>query len=157
MRIDIGAGDALEPGWISWDLRDGRDASALDAGDSTVDEIRASHVLEHVGHRKTLSVLREWRRVLKPGGRLFVAVPDFEAIVGHMAHTAETGAPADPQCELYIMGGQVDERDYHRAIFSEEKLRSLLASAGFDRIAVVGAEGANCSRHWCSLNMEAFK
>lgn len=36
----------------------------------------ASHVLEHIPWYKTEEVLREWVRVLKPGGVLEVWVPD---------------------------------------------------------------------------------
>jgi hypothetical protein len=90
---------------------------------------------------------------LAPGGRLFVAVPDFDKVVCAM----EQNVP-DPNLEAYIMGGQTDVHDFHCAIFNEGKLRQLLELAGFQRIAEVGKEGEkwNCSHHWCSLNMEAF-
>ena len=65
---------------------------------------------------------------------------------------------ADPSIEAYLMGGQTDENDFHHAIFTAAKLHDQLESAGFSRIAVVHhAEGKNCSRHFISLNMEAYK
>jgi ubiquinone/menaquinone biosynthesis C-methylase UbiE len=42
--------------------------------------IYASHVIEYFDINEVKEVLREWRRVLKPGGELRVAVPDFEAM-----------------------------------------------------------------------------
>lgn len=154
MKIDIGAGNTIEDGWVSWDIKDGRDCRDLDGiADSSVDEIRASHVLEHVPMCHTMVALREWRRVLKPGGRLFVAVPDFAKIVACIV-----AGSADPSIEAYLMGGQTDENDFHHAIFTAAKLHDQLESAGFSRIAVVHhAEGKNCSRHFISLNMEAYK
>jgi len=51
------------------------DAHRLDFGDGTFDGITASDVLEHLQHDSL--ALREWRRVLKPGGWLIVFVPAF--------------------------------------------------------------------------------
>lgn len=153
MRLNIGAGADIEDGWTRWDIADGNQAERIDLPDASVDEIRASHVLEHIPRNLTLPTLKEWRRVLRPGGRLFVAVPDFDLIVSAMLESVP-----DPNMEAYIMGGQTDQHDYHCAIFNEEKLRALLSAAGFARIAKTGRVGEswNCSHHWCSLNMEGF-
>ena len=48
---------------------------------NSVDLIYASHVLEYFDRNEVKNVLGEWYRVLKKGGLLRVAVPDFEAIV----------------------------------------------------------------------------
>ena len=69
-----------------WDHIDGGDYPHLDSKDilnlpykdDTVDLIYASHVLEYFDIVEVKEVLREWRRVLKPGGELRIAVPDFE-------------------------------------------------------------------------------
>jgi predicted SAM-dependent methyltransferase len=153
MRMNIGAGADAEEGWIPWDIAHGNYAQRITMPDGCIEEIRASHVLEHIARVETLPTLKEWRRVLKPGGRLFVAVPDFDRIVSAMGQGID-----DPNMEAYIMGGQTDVHDFHCAIFNESKLRQLLEMAGFQRIAEVGKEGQkwNCSHHWCSLNMEAF-
>ena len=42
--------------------------------------IYASHVFEYFDRQEAEKVLREWHRVLVPGGTLRIAVPDFEAI-----------------------------------------------------------------------------
>lgn len=153
MRLNIGAGADTEEGWTAWDIDDCNLAQRITLPDASVDEIRASHVLEHIPRAETLPTLKEWKRVLKPGGRLFVAVPDFDRIVSAMLDGAE-----DANMEAYIMGGQTDAHDFHHALFNEDKLRKLLDAAGFSRIAPCGKQGAawNCSHHWCSLNMEAF-
>lgn len=49
------------------------DASALSFPDATFDRVIAAHVLEHL-YRPHL-VLREWNRVLKPGGILTLVLP----------------------------------------------------------------------------------
>lgn len=45
--------------------------------DCMFDEVRSSHVLEHLPQSKTLKALTEWYRVLKPGGVFRVIVPDL--------------------------------------------------------------------------------
>lgn len=153
IKIDIGAGGREEPGWISWDIKQQRHASDMsELADATVSEIRACHVLEHVPMAATLPTLVEWFRVLKPGGRLYVAVPDFPMIADLML-----GGSQDSNLERYIMGGQTDEDDFHYAIFSSHKLGCMMLSAGFERTRKMPPEGPNTSQHWCSLNMECFK
>lgn len=59
--------------------------------DGVLDYIFSSHLLEDF--QDTESVLREWLRVLKPGGRLIVFCPDEQRF---RAHCARTGQPYNP-------------------------------------------------------------
>lgn len=45
--------------------------------DNVFDEIRSSHVLEHIHQSKTILTIKEWYRVLKAGGQLRIIVPDL--------------------------------------------------------------------------------
>jgi 8-oxo-dGTP diphosphatase len=47
-------------------------------------EVRASHVIEHFFTSEWPEVLREWLRVLKPGGTLRLAMPDLRIIVDNL-------------------------------------------------------------------------
>ena len=103
--------DAPLEGWDNLDIKQGRAVYPLDMLDASVDEIRASHVLEHFPRAQAMAVLREWVRVLKPGGLLRVAVPDF----GVIAEAYVAGEALDT--EGYVMGGQVDRHDFHHALY----------------------------------------
>ena len=80
--IDIGVGrvdtvdgeDALPvPGVQGWDKDDG-DATFMEAvPDEAYDFVYTSHILEHIGN-PTLA-LKNWWRILKPGGHLILYVP----------------------------------------------------------------------------------
>ena len=61
---------------------DSKDIFNLPYEDNSVDLIYASHVIEYFNREEVKDVLNEWIRVLKPNGKLRLAVPDFEVIVG---------------------------------------------------------------------------
>ncbi len=46
-----------------------------------MDEILASHLIEHLPRHDVIRALREWYRVLKIGGKLIVRCPNFELYV----------------------------------------------------------------------------
>jgi predicted SAM-dependent methyltransferase len=138
-------------------------------GDASVDLVYACHVLEHFSHLTVPQVLREWGRVIKPGGRLCLSVPDFDKIV-HIYN--ETGQRVDVIINA-LMGGQEYAYNYHRVIFTESYLSGLLLQAGFSRVASwapddggVGHDVHDWSRRMfqvgerafpISLNLEAIK
>src|SRR5207249_3890671 len=75
LHLHLGCGIVNSPGFVNIDAIPMRHIHCVQAVDrlekfrsGSADLIYASHVLEHISHRETLSVLQEWRRVLKPGG-----------------------------------------------------------------------------------------
>jgi len=94
--------------------------------DESVSEIYACHILEHVERDQVLDVLHEWNRVLKVGGVLRVAVPDFEAVV---AEYQENKNLMSFQGLLY--GGQTYDYNFHHVAFDAIALERFLVNAGF--------------------------
>jgi predicted SAM-dependent methyltransferase len=103
LKLNIGAGEVEIEGFVPIDKRFGDEAYPLRYESNSVDEIRASHILEHFGHGESQDVVGEWARVLKPGGKIRIAVPDFDKIT--------TEFREDPLFEGYIFGGQTDWPD----------------------------------------------
>lgn len=64
----------IDPDIMIHDLRKG-----IPFPDNSFDVVYHSHVLEHIDREVAVSLPRECRRVLKPGGVLRVVVPDLEA------------------------------------------------------------------------------
>lgn len=153
IRLNLGAGDVPIEGFTPVDRKLGSEVYPLDGyADNSVDEILASHILEHLPHRQTLDVLREWVRVLKPGGRIRVSVPDMEWCARRIL--SDDGAYP---IEGYMMGGQSDENDYHKALFNARGLKQLMLAAGLRHIRRWESKAADCASLPVSLNLEGRK
>jgi predicted SAM-dependent methyltransferase len=131
--LNLGSRNRAIPGFLNIDcdqhegvdiVGDISDLSRFEGG--SVSEIYASHCLEHFPHPRTLSVLKEWYRVLEPGGKLYVGVPDFARCVELYAITGITQWLQD-----YVSGGHEYATAKHEAIFDHDKLSRLLREAGF--------------------------
>lgn len=154
IRLNIGAGDTQIPGFISLDIKTGTDASQkLDYADGSVDEIYASHVLEHIHHSKTHEAVREWVRVLRPGGRIRIAVPDSARI----AQQAASGVMPMNLYSAWMHGSHDVDTDRHQAEFNREHLESLLRGLGIEGIGEWKSEYEDCSRLPLSLNLGGYK
>jgi FkbM family methyltransferase len=152
-KLNLGSGSSPIEGYHNLDIKTCDEIYPLPVDDGTVDEVRASHVLEHFPHGQVADVVKEWARVLKPGGRLKIAVPDFDWIV--KAYT--NGHRGDNRLERHLFGGQVDGDDYHKAFFNEEKLKALLEGAGLVDVKQWESDAADCSSYQVSLNLEGRK
>lgn len=153
-KLNIGAGDVEVPGHIVIDRKNGSEAYPLtEYPDETVDEIRASHVLEHFGTGQILDVVKDWTRALKPGGRLRLAVPDMDWIANAKHHGL-----ADPDMLMaYQMGGQTDKDDFHFSAFDETRLRKVMGAVGLERVTRWESDVEDCARLPVSLNLEGYK
>ncbi|MFI5342577.1 MAG: class I SAM-dependent methyltransferase, partial [Candidatus Methylomirabilales bacterium] len=85
MKLNLGCGDERREGWVNVDLRfDIADVVAdvrhLPFADSSADEMLAQDILEHFSVDETLSILREWGRVLIPEGFLTLRVPNMHKL-----------------------------------------------------------------------------
>jgi predicted SAM-dependent methyltransferase len=147
LRINVGAGSVRLDGWTGVDRLSGQEAYPLPFPDSSAEQIRASHILEHFSFAEVPKVLADWRRVLKPGGTLEVAVPDFDKIK----------VSDDPKAPLYLMGGQTDVNDFHKSVFTEDRLRASLQEAGFGDVAHWKGDQRDTSSHPISLNLQGTK
>ena len=149
IKLNIGAGATNIEGWTPIDRKIGLEAFPLDYADESVDEIRASHILEHFSFRDAIAAVGEWVRVLRPGGKIRLAVPGFDQIVQLSEH--------DRAWPFYLMGGQTDENDYHRSVWNVGSLRALMRQCGLENIQPWQSENTDCASLPCSLNLEAIK
>jgi hypothetical protein len=155
IRLNLGAGGTVIPGFTPVDRKLGGEVFPLAAyADGSVAEIYASHVLEHFSFRDVEEVLREWVRVLEPGGTLRLAVPNFAWIARTYLDAPES---QDVPIQGYVMGGHVDEDDVHGCIFDKDGLAELMAALGLTNIREWEPWVDDCSKLPVSLNLMGVK
>jgi predicted SAM-dependent methyltransferase len=135
------------PGWKTLDLVGGPqvdyvgDCETLEQFDTgSIEELYASHVLEHVPYAHLPATLKEWHRVLMPGGKIMVAVPDMNILAQLFVKPDVIGGD-----KVFVMrmmfGGQLDDTDFHCIGFDLEILGVHLHMAGFEDIRRVSSFG----------------
>ncbi|MEB3328640.1 MAG: methyltransferase domain-containing protein [Candidatus Sericytochromatia bacterium] len=148
-KLHVGCGYHLLPGWLNGDLwRCDPSVVWLEAGecypfaDASLDYVFSEHVLEHMPLDQGRALLAECLRVLRPGGRIRVATPDLQFLVGLYApektelqrryldwsseHLLKTEAATDAM----VINNYV--RNWgHCFIYDRETLTRTLLEAGF--------------------------
>jgi glycosyltransferase involved in cell wall biosynthesis len=137
------------------------DVQKLPYDDNSVDEIKAFHIIEHFHFFEIQEVLKEWNRVLKPGGRLYLETPDFLETCRSFVEGSPVMNIEDWRVLLYghffahaWVPGQT-----HKFLFTETQLRTNLGWAGFthvNRLPPASKYVMNETYH-LFLNVEAFK
>ncbi|MFQ3680563.1 MAG: methyltransferase domain-containing protein [Pseudanabaenaceae cyanobacterium] len=139
MKLHIG-GKVPHPDWRILDAEPrpevdfvGSAADLSFLANESVSELYASHVLEHFHYAmgaELFHVLAEWKRVLQPGGRLYVAVPDLDVLCRLYIQPHRT---VDEKHFLMgiLFGGQKTLLDVHRSGFSWDTLAAYLEAVGY--------------------------
>ncbi len=102
--------------------------------DESWDELYASHVLEHVTQARFAPTLGGLYRILRPGGKLMISVPDLEILCRLFIHPQMTWQSVIEATRM-MFGGQDDEFDFHYIGLSYEFLSLYLAASGFENRA----------------------
>lgn len=146
IRLHIGGREPKE-GWKILNIEPGEgvdivgDVRNLVAfADESCSEIYASHVLEHLILKDVLPVFNELHRLLVPGGRLYISVPDLE-ILCWMFNSPTLGVPEKFSLMQMIYGGQTDDHDFHHFGFSFDFMVDMLRDAGFESVEHVESLG----------------
>jgi SAM-dependent methyltransferase len=165
-RLEVGSGTRPQPGYIhvdqdpfAWHVEAVAPAWRLPFPDNWADEILAVHSLEHVHPHFLLPTLAEWRRVLRPGGRLRIHVPNSPRIMERFmeaprdAKWALMGALLGMYCAPdTAMPSQLAWPSDHQILFDGDLLRWAVETAGYCDAVDLTAELADVhSEAWKDL------
>ena len=140
MKFNVGCG------WRDfgddWVHVDGGDYKHLDSDDIYLDKyevesadlIYASHVIEYFDREEVINLLNCWKKILKPGGILRVAVPDFSQIVSLYIKGYNEYKLEDFLGPLYGKMEMGKETIYHRTAYDFNSLKTLLESVGMKEV-----------------------
>ncbi len=106
--------------------------------DNSVDEIRASHVIEHVPPDMLDQTLQEWYRVLKQGGAVFIYCPNAALI---FQDYLDKKIPMEEASRL-LFGEHDFSGNVHHTCFDQARLDALVENTGFEVISHEGRPNA---------------
>lgn len=135
MKLHIGCGSKVLDGFVNVDIRplDGIDVvsdASLDGLDNdSVDLIYACHILEHICRHGRLDIMKRWIALLKPGGVLRLAVPDFEKIV----QLYTSGLELENLIGM-LYGGQDYSENFHYYTWDLQSITRDLEFVGFREV-----------------------
>jgi predicted SAM-dependent methyltransferase len=136
VKLHLGCGDKIIPGFVNVDIRplEGVDlvsdiGTLPEIEDNTVDLIYISHVLEHLDRYTVLKAMKRWHILLRQGGTLRIAVPDFSQI----AKLYVEGVDLQHFIGL-LYGGQNYQYNFHHYIWDYKNMETDLQQAGFKDI-----------------------
>lgn len=99
-------------------------------GSNTIDLILSSHIIEHFNSTDAVKALKEWHRVLKPGGWLVMELPDLDKCMLMFLNATNNEQRKDALIGIY---GRFDWVIYqgHQYGYNHPTLREILLSVGF--------------------------
>jgi len=140
-KLHLGCGKRFLRGFIHVDIephpnvqhvRNIGDLSIFTSG--SVDEIYCSHAFEYFDRKEAGGILKEWFRVLKNEGKIFMTVPNFSALVKIYENTGSIDSVIGP-----IMGRWENPKNgeviFHKTIWDLDSLSQAISDAGFSLIA----------------------
>lgn len=147
LRLNLGSGFTRYQGFTNIDMRKTPhviDTNVMDFRklqrykDESVDEILSRHSFEHVPYYECEDVLKEWCRVLKPGSKCHIVMPDFQLLSaawyrGELTHDVF----------MHNLYGEIDgeffkdPQDWHKSMWDYNSLLALAKKCGFSTIRVV--------------------
>jgi len=108
--------------------------NGLPFADNSIKGLYASHIMEHLTAAKNRAVYKDFMRVLEPGGKLRILVPDLEYAIN--AYVAKDRARFPDWPEAYqSFGGKFNNFtlvcNQHFVLFDFSLMNEFLAEAGF--------------------------
>jgi predicted SAM-dependent methyltransferase len=176
IRLNLGSGAYSLPQRDSWVNVDEDPETPADRHyhvppipyqDGAVAEIYCGHLLEHFEPREADRFLQDCRRVLAPGGRLGVVVPDTRAVLARYLEQRHEGVEVpqntfwnlddlDDVCAVFLYSTIQPSR--HKWAYDDHTLRKALVRNGFILGGPIPKDDPRLSvPSWWDLSTDAFK
>lgn len=150
IKLNVGCGTDYKKGWINidnnsddniekldlnWDLR-----NPLPFDDNSIDFIFNEHFFEHLTVEEAQPIMKDFERVLKPGGAMRIAMPDLEGVVNNYLHVPLDEDPVIKEFKLDFVKTRaewmnISFREWgHKWLYDWEELERRLKDAGFTQM-----------------------
>jgi SAM-dependent methyltransferase len=147
VKLNLGCGDKILDGYINVDVADQRAGKLPDVicdvrklekfSDNYADEVMAIHVVEHFWRWEVVDILKEWVRVLKPGGKMILECPNLKSACEEFLKDSERYSQSDQngQRTMWVFYGDPAWRDplmNHRWGYIPFSLAQVMFEAGLE-------------------------
>lgn len=130
MRVNLGCGRFKINGFVNVDIVRNEHVKPDVMMDSvtylrqqesdSVEFIYAGHFIEHLERVQALDLLKEAKRVLRPGGKMQIVVPDVEKALKMMKE-----GKLNINFQDVVLGDRSNRFEYHQQVFTLDILRKL--------------------------------
>ena len=157
IKLEIGCGESPRPGYTHVDIRKlpwvdiVAPAWNLPLEEGTVVAIYSRHVLEHFERKDGERALKEWLRVLTPGGELHLIVPNMDFHIRQWFEGDREWAMAG------FWGWQKHENDVHKWGYIWETLSSTLKTIGYKYVTNLTGLPHSQEKDEKHLELKAYK
>lgn len=148
-RLHLGCGNKRLDGYVNVDIVPSlatdlvTNISSLPMfAEGTVEEVRLSAVYEHLYRPERLRAIREWHRVLRPGGTLVLAyIPDFDVMArAYLEKHRGLASPTFDLDEVFLFshGGTRPHHapeQLHKDLFTRASVTRELEAAGYELVS----------------------
>jgi SAM-dependent methyltransferase len=139
---NLGCGTKKWDAWINVDLYSDIsdikcDLRKLEIASDSADAVAAIHVLEHFYEWEVADLLTEWKRVLKPGGKMILELPCMDKVFAYVTNCVANREPLQPFMTLNALYGDPkykNEAMCHHWGWFQVPLRQMLESVGMQRV-----------------------
>jgi len=170
MKIEIGAGKKPREGYATCDIRDLETVDYVCAADklpfenNTIEEVYSRHVVEHFTLKEILKVFKEWNRVLKRDGVIYIICPNLtwhlkQVLEGTHESFYEKSSGKNARYWGFgsLFGWQQDEFDVHKFGYYFNLLKDILEDLGFDQVEDLTDSGNGLENEPWHLEVRAKK
>ena len=164
MRLHLGCGNQYMDGYINVDSDDTErvdviaDVRSLPFIDNSIEGIEAYHLLEHIPRQQVQQTLVEWLRVLNPGGKLVLELPNFDQNCRDFLKAVKNKDWKTASINMmFIYGGDTPVlQDGHRWGYDAPTLSMGLSRTGFTKVKETEPRNGHKEQGAC-FRLEAVK
>jgi tetratricopeptide (TPR) repeat protein len=142
-KLHLGCGSKILESYWNVDIFQGKgvdevfELDSIPYKDNSISEIYSEHALEHVILDRAGKAIIDWYRVLQPGGKLTLRIPDFQQCCENYIKSEPTSYDRLwYKWTIYgiqkSQAGEPDDAQIHKSGFSKSEIEIVLKRAGFE-------------------------
>jgi len=143
VAYNLGCGKKNWNGWVNVDLCETADLKCdlrkLEIKSDSADAVAAIHVLEHFYDWEAFDLLTEWKRILKPGGKMIIEVPCLDKVFAYIANKITKKQILEKYMTVFPIFGDAKHKNpamMHKTGYLVHGLKNLLIDVGMREVTM---------------------